>query len=338
MIEIESRMLDAVRDADRPADLYPSLQNALQLEHATVPLYLSAYFSLKGQANADVAATLRSVVREEMLHFAIIANVITALGGRPLIDDACLVPRFPGSLPMGVAGGLELHLAPMSLDQCRNFMTVEEPDNPVTRAAAAPDTTTIGDFYAAIIEKIEHLTDSAFDRPSAPQVVSPWFRSDELFAITDAATAVRGIRLIVAQGEGTAASPFEQVGSSELAHYYQFAEIVEQHRLVRTEAGEFTYTGDDLRLDPGAVYPMHVDPTLAPADTQPVAHRLGVEFCAVYRRLLASLQATFTGTPQALGAAMGLMYELRLAALAMLDRTDPADPAHCLTPTWEYLG
>lgn len=34
---------------------------------------------------------------------------------------------------------------------------------------------------------------------------------------------------------------------------------------------------------------------------------------------------------------MGLMYELRLMALAMAETADPIDPTHCVTPSWEYL-
>ena len=50
---------------------------------------------------------------EEMLHFTIVANVLNALGGRPLIDDKAAVPIYPAILPMGVAGGEPVALKQM---------------------------------------------------------------------------------------------------------------------------------------------------------------------------------------------------------------------------------
>lgn len=322
MIEIETRWVDDVRRAERPSDLHDLLQKALELEHATVPLYLTALFSLVPGTNEEIAATLRSVVREEMLHFAIVANVVTALGGRPVIDDACVVPTYPGELPMGVAGGLRLHLDRMSIDQCRDFVTVEAPDDPVTRGAAS-GTTTIGDFYAAIIDKIRELGDAGFGNPSAPQVVSPWFRSDQLFAITDVASATRALELVVRQGEGTSASPFEEDGTGELAHFYQFSEIVEKKRLAVDRAGRYRYIGAPVVLDTANVYALQRDPE-PPPGTDGEAVLLSSEFDACYRRLLACLQTAFDGRPDALGAAMGLMFELRVAALAMITSPVPA--------------
>ena len=68
------------------ADLTASLQRAIELEHATIPLYLTAQYSLAPGANTEVAALIQGVVIEEMLHFALACNVLNAIGGRPAID------------------------------------------------------------------------------------------------------------------------------------------------------------------------------------------------------------------------------------------------------------
>jgi hypothetical protein len=67
-----------------------------------------------------------------MLHMTIGCNLLNALGGRPLIEDAAFLPRYPGPLPLSIGGGLEVGLEPFSLDLMqRVFMEIEEPENPI---------------------------------------------------------------------------------------------------------------------------------------------------------------------------------------------------------------
>ena len=342
MIAIAKAAVDTVRAADSPQDLHDSLAAAMRLEHSTVPVYLSAYFSLRPGTNVDVAHTLRSIVIEEMMHFTIVANILNAVGGTPAIDDPATVPTFPGPLPMGVEAGLTVSATPMSLAQCKVFMQIEEPQDPIGLPPDAADPTTIGDFYHAVATKITDLGDAAFGYPSAPQVVSPWFPSDRLFAVTDAASAVRAITVIVEQGEGISTRPFIEPEQAELAHYYRFGEIVNGKRFVAdpTAPEGFSYSGDPVALDASTtgVYPMIADATLDQYRGNATSLRLAIRFCATYRHLLTRLQETFTGAPDTLAAAFGLMYEMRIAALAMVATPDPADPTHCLTPPWVYLA
>ena len=72
---VENRDLDWIKDV---------LQSAVELEHATLPLYLSTMFSLEVQ-NYTTYNLIRSVVMEEMVHMAISCNVLSALGGKPSI-------------------------------------------------------------------------------------------------------------------------------------------------------------------------------------------------------------------------------------------------------------
>lgn len=58
-----------------------------ELDHSTIPLYLTAYFSIKEGTKLKIAEILYDIVVEEMLHFTIACNVLNAIGGNPRIYD-----------------------------------------------------------------------------------------------------------------------------------------------------------------------------------------------------------------------------------------------------------
>lgn len=182
-------------------------------------------------------------------------------------------------------------------------MKIEEPEDPVGAPPGDPDVTTIGEFYNALVDKIDSWSDgTAFSTSSAPPVVSPWYPQGRLFPIDSAASAVHALKIVVEQGEGTAIRPTAMAGEPELAHYYRFAEIVHGHRFVPdANAPEgFSYTGDVVGFDATAVYPLFPDATLALYAPHPAAHDLAVRFATSYRHLLTCLQKTFRGSPDAL--------------------------------------
>lgn len=78
-----------------------ALQSAVELECSTLPLYLSALFSLEVQ-NYTAYNVIRSVAMEEMVHLAIAANMLAALGGTPHLKDLKL--SYPTK---GLPGGTE---------------------------------------------------------------------------------------------------------------------------------------------------------------------------------------------------------------------------------------
>ena len=55
------------------------LQEAIKVEHGTIPLYLTTLYSINNQSSFE-ATTLKSVVMEEMLHMVQAANVLNAVG------------------------------------------------------------------------------------------------------------------------------------------------------------------------------------------------------------------------------------------------------------------
>src|SRR5262249_37639486 len=114
---------------DSAADLMQALQVAIELEHSTIPPYLCAYYSIKPGTNVAIAELIRSVVIEEMLHMALVCNILISIGGHPNIGHAKFVPTYPGPLPGGLRSGLIVRLRRCSIEQIRDcFMSIEEPE------------------------------------------------------------------------------------------------------------------------------------------------------------------------------------------------------------------
>ena len=310
-----------------------ALQVALELEHATIPPYLYAKWSLGSGSNSDVADIIDSVIAEEMRHLAMVANILNALGRTPLFDQPSLLPHYPEPLPGTVEHDLVVGLAPFSLDLVQNtFMVIEQPEHPLEfRAADADEPMTIGQFYRAIRVSIAALGDGAFSgQPSfqmTPALVSG------VVVVTDADTATQAIDTIIDQGEGTATSPSE-VRGDDYAHFYRFAEIVHGHKLIpNPDAGpssppdqQFTFTGDSISFAPAEVLAVPVNPT---RDTYPegsVARRACDDFNVGYTSMLKTLQVAFTGQANQIRGAVGTMFSLQGKATQMMSGTPPVGP------------
>lgn len=117
---------------DTPEALRAVLQQALLVEQAVIPPYLCALFSLKPNRNTEVAEIIRGVVLEEMLHMALVGNLLNAVGGRPRIGRPGFVPVYPGRLPGPVLPDLEVRLRRCSVEHIRDtFLAIEQPQYPV---------------------------------------------------------------------------------------------------------------------------------------------------------------------------------------------------------------
>jgi hypothetical protein len=117
------------------------LAEAAQLEHMIMCQYLYAEFSLKdgtdgltgGQAEAvgRWRTALHRIAVEEMLHLALVSNLMTAIGAAPVFGR----PNFPqrsGYFPAGV----QLDLLPFGEQALRHFLFLERPEG-VERQDAA---------------------------------------------------------------------------------------------------------------------------------------------------------------------------------------------------------
>ena len=110
--------------------LLDMLQTALQLEHATIPIYFNGYLSIKPFQNDEVKSMLHQIIVDEMFHFAQVANIINALGGRPYILGNTFVPAFPSHLPGGCRPNMIATINKISAQQVHDvYMEIEEPTN-----------------------------------------------------------------------------------------------------------------------------------------------------------------------------------------------------------------
>jgi ferritin-like protein len=344
MLRISPDHIAAVAKATNAEALYTPLQNAVELEHSTIPLYFTAYISIKPSATdamAFIRSTIQSVFLEEMLHMAIACNVLNAIGGQPRINNPDFIPQYPGHLPM--VGEFEVHLGPLSGPQLQLFLKIEEPENgplhfPVAAgvAASTPTFATIGQFYHAIMAKITELGDGIFIGNSLRQVTGaqiPFF-AGKLSPVTNAAEAIAALQLIVDQGEGTSQSPLDDAGAV-LAHYYRFNQIAEGHKLIpdpRVAEG-YSYTGDRIEIKPECIEDMISDPKLAQLKLGTPARQAVAEFNAGYCQILDQLQQVFDGSPGQFSPAS--MFALSVLGRKVVSTVD-AETGKKASPSFEY--
>jgi hypothetical protein len=218
----------------REALIY-TLGKAAELEHLVMLQYLFAAFSLKqsedeGLTPDALAAvqrwrrTLLEIGGQEMLHLALVQNLLTAVGAAPRLAR----PNFPMSA-YAYPAGVRIELLPFSEAALRHFAFLERPDGmdiedaegfaAMEEAIALPhdegdeivphlqEFETIGDLYRSIQAGLAHLerrlgTDRLFVGPPAAQATEDHFKWPELVAVTDLASARQAIDTIVEQGEG----------------------------------------------------------------------------------------------------------------------------------------
>ncbi|CAD73688.1 MAG TPA: hypothetical protein DDX19_05000 [Rhodopirellula baltica] len=354
-------------------DLREFLQKAIELEHATIPPYLVAHYSLHGPLNSEIRDCLKEVAIEEMLHMTLAANILNAIGGTPRIDFPEFVPDYPSKLPLGVGSTdpdheLIVPLERFSKQLLKNvFMEIEEPERPrefptIERSAAlvAPQFTfsTIGEFYAAIKQALMHFGSEIFSGPPANQVSvhQAFGRFIDTNQVPDIVTrlesALRAIDVIVEQGEGTYESPVDPNTGvvDDYAHYYKFAAIFHGRRLKPdwTSTGGFSYSGQRIGYDPEQVFPLLANLKLQDLRGDSEEHELLQTFNLTYSRMLRELDSAFHGNPAAIFTAVATMRQLEQdAENVVAKRISPdslktiqigADDVYHLTPSFEYVA
>jgi Ferritin-like len=320
-----------------------ALQNAIELEHSTIPPYLYALYSIKPGSNPDVAGLIKSIVVQEMLHMALDCNVLNAISGEPDIDNPAFIPRYPGPLPGGVEGDLTVGLAPLSKQLIKDcFMVIEEPENPrhfpVLTLAAGARPETIGQFYAEIVRQLKDLSAQGNVFTGDPRRrLTTRFGPLQTIHVHDLDTSVEAINLIVEQGEGTRTSPLDS--EHQPAHYYRYAEIYYGKMLIPNPdqspgAPEFVYGGHNIGFDPAGIWPVITNPgpDIYPPGSK--ARNLNDTFNYTYTSLLKSLQLVFNGQTDRLGPAIGLMESMKEQALTMM--STPTVPGQTAGPTFVY--
>jgi len=297
----------AKRDIDW---LKSSLNAAIELELATLPPYLCAWWSIK-DSTAPAAALIRSVLIEEMLHMGLVANMLTTIGGIPKIST--VLPTYPGHLPGGVRPQLTVYLAGLSKtyldDVCKQ---IEYPESGPIAFYLGETFPTIGAFYDAILVAFQELKPTM---TGANQLVDS-VGSHQLYAINTLADVEKAINEIKVQGEGTSLSPDADEFGGELAHYYKFDEISHGRRLIQVD-NVWRYAGDVVPFPD--TYPMAQVPEGGWRNPSQEVQQLLEEFNHTFKLVLDNLEAAWiTGNKDKLGMAIGLMFNLKEPAVKLM--------------------
>jgi Ferritin-like len=360
-----------IKDLD---ELRNHLQYAIGLELTTIPAYLCALYTIEQETNSAAYEVIQSVVLEEMLHMALAANVLNAIGGvpstAPVGDGPSPVPRYPTKVRF-IERIPTIHLQPFSPQAIDEFIAIEQPDD----APAATDEKygSIGTFYAAIEDGIRDLcTPEVFaaarvDRAGCQLAAHQYYGgAGTLLEVTGQESALAALEETVREGEGVPSAVLAQTAQEHLtsaartpgrlraeykvedldelpfgwkmySHYARFKEI-RTGRYYRPDQviGE-PPAGDVLPTDWRAVRPMVVDPT-SEAYRGTAAHAPMVAFNSTYTHLVDTVYRSFNGKPDALRTAVHVMYQLKEQANALLNTPCPRTPGRTLGPAFEYIA
>ncbi len=323
------------------------LQWALELEHATIPPYLCALYSLDADRNPAAEEVVISVFVEEMLHLTLAANLLNAVGGRPDLDPARLMQGYPSTLPHADKS-FEVSVGPFGDEALELFLRIERPA-PRGAPAESDGYQTIGQFYDAIERGLRHLCeelgeDHVFTGDPARQITTQvaYRGGGTLVAVTGLASALQALGEIVEQGEGAAHHDvwdgdhdMFHPERDEVGHFYRFMELNLGRRYQRGDTPASGPTGTPVSIDRAGVRPMQRNPRLAahlPGHPVRVAQE---EFNRTYVTLLNLLEEAFNGAPEVLRRAVGSMFMLKAQALALMEM--PLDEGTRAGPTFEYV-
>jgi hypothetical protein len=336
-------------------ELRKYLHIAMKVEHATIPPYLLALYSIHPGSNYDATQVLRVIVVEEMLHLTLAANLLNAIGGKPNLTAAGFVHTYPTGLPDG-EDDFEVPLQPFSKDAIDIFLKIERPaeapsesarfvarktnQNALNKSPLGPDLHyfSIGEFYEEIRRGFDYLHalygDEMFSGAPAKQVTAEYFYSGggKLFPVTDLCSAQKAINLIIEQGEGFGGGIYND--ETELAHFYRFEELkFEQHY----QKGDKPHspTGPVFRVEWDKVYNFKKNAKLCDYPAGSELHMAAIAFNEGYSLFLALLTDAFNGMPELLMKAVPQMFSLRNSILRLIHNPIPGCDGLNAAPTFE---
>jgi Ferritin-like len=244
------------------------LGEAAEVEHAACCTYLYAAFTLKAEPGDGLTAAqvptvagwkraINRIALQEMVHLALVNNLLAALGGAPRLGRH----NFPQRSPY--APEIRLTLAPFNEQTLRRFLYIERPegmdissiageldhDRPAPPVPTGPLVlpapqafSSVGQLYRGIEWGLRGLVDRYGEErvfvgsPNA-QASTRYFRVPErmpqLIPVTGLASAVQAIKTIVEEGEGAR-------GGWQRAHFGHFLEILEAYRAMKAADPSFS--------------------------------------------------------------------------------------------------
>ena len=345
--------------------LWYLLAEAAQVEHLIMCQYLYASFSLKGgpedgltpEQAAAVARwrdLLTGIAVEEMLHLALVFNVMTAIGAAPPLSR----PNFPRSSD-DLPGGVQFRLLPFGADSLTHFLYLERPEGmertdaegfvptvppreqigPGEAISRAQDFGTVGHLYRGIEQGLAALSGRFGERglfvsPMRTQATPELFRWPQLVAVHDLASATAAINEIIEQGEGAR-------GDWRPAHYGRFLGIWEEYAKLKQASPAFEPAFPVIPAFTRQPYDV-TEPQ--PLLTDPLTRAVAEVFNLGYELLLQALNRFFTHTDETdeqlrtlVGAAFGLMADVLRPLGRALPRlpAGPGHPGRTAGPTFE---
>lgn len=322
--------------------LWWMLLEAAELEHMIMCQYLFAEFSLKNgiddgltQEQAETVDRWRKVISgiavEEMLHLALVYNLLAAIGGAPTFNR----PNFP-QLSGYFPSRLQLDLMPFGERALRHFLYLERPEGmelqpadgfvpcvpprePVTAEEIMPrgqEYTTVGRLYRGIADGLRDLVathgeESVFIGVPQAQATPERFHWPQLTAVTDLESALEAVERIIEQGEGAR-------GDWHEAHYGRFLNMWEEFHELRRQ---------DPTFEPARpVIPAHTRQPFdisapQPVITDPRTARIAEVTALAYEVVLHQLLRFFTHTDETeeqLGTLVNGAIELMVSAVRPL--------------------
>src|SRR5262245_47743743 len=328
-------MAEPVLVVDSREHLWYLLTEASQLEHMIMCQYLYAAFSLKlgadeGLTEAQAAAVsgwrrvLHGIAVDEMLHLALVANVMAAIGAAPTVGR----PNFPqrsGYFPPTV----QLDLLPFGGAALTHFLYLERPEGmeridadgfvpmvpphePLAPEELLPrlqDFATVGHLYRGIANGLSHLVDrhgerAVFVGAARAQTRPELLHWPQIIAVTDLDSAHAAIEEIIDQGEGAR-------GDWQAAHYGRFLDMWSEYNELKAADPSFEPARPVRAAFVRQPYDVDAPQTLV---TDPASRGVAELFNLAYEAVLQTLTRLFTHTDESeeqlqvlAGAGIGLM-------------------------------
>ncbi len=253
-----------MKPASHRDQLVAMLCEAAEVEHCLMCTYLYGAFSLKQRTDEGLTApelqavsrwraTVIEIAIDEMLHLALVNNLLISLGATPHYGRFNF-PINPGLFPADVA----IALAPFDADMLDHFIYLERPRDSAERDGAiiskakyhrgviegrlmpfADDYDTVGELYEGIAASFAALEQQhagaavpLFVGAKSAQLSESDFRLPGLQPVASAADVRHVVNLIVRQGEGSVEATAE-------SHYAKFKGIREEWRALHAARAEF---------------------------------------------------------------------------------------------------
>ncbi|KAF8637444.1 hypothetical protein AX17_002809 [Amanita inopinata Kibby_2008] len=202
-------------------DLVTALEEAMQVELGTIPLYLYAYYSIDADPNvepvaakagAEARVAILGIAMQEMLHLALVGNILRSTGTKPIIYQKDRVPTYPSTI---LKTKIELNLRPADKDNIDSFLQIEAPYYPSPEdlnrlpfhMELLPDSDSIGLHYKKIRYLVQYLENPIRGETGPYQFDSTEFFGSSMYTIYSKAEAYKALELITEQGEGGISVP-----------------------------------------------------------------------------------------------------------------------------------